>query len=197
MLVHHTSTDTPIMVSTRTPCTPLRVCTPSPCFPICGIAVTDVKCNCAGSPHFDTHPMYSPRTRALSYKCAHHPACCPTGVIAGGKCNCAGSPHTFPMVIPMMLYTPLRLHTTPSLEIWASTSQFRPPSSSATVQVHQTPTDTHPMVSPRMPCTPLRVCAPPRVSQCGPALLLVSRATKDIFNKLKIFWLPSVASHQQ
>ena len=47
------------------------------------------------------------------------------------------------------------------------------------------------MVSPRMPCTPLRVCTPPHVSQCGPALM-VSRATKDIFNMLKIFW-PTVS----
>ena len=178
------------MVSSRTPCTPLRVCTPSPCFPICGIAVTDVKCNCAGSPHFDTHPMYSPRT-----PCTLLQVCAPSRLLPN-RCHrycwwqvqlCWFTTHIPDGHPNDAVHSPERLHTTPSLEIWASTSQFRPPSSSATVQVHQTPTDTHPMVSPRMPCTPLRVCAPPRVSQCGPALL-ASRATKDIFNKLKILW---------
>ena len=80
------------------------------------------------------------------------------------QCNCAGSPHTFPTVIPMMLYTPLRDSTPPP----ASQSGPALPSLGHHHQVqlcrftrHQT--DTHPMVSPRMPCTPLRVCAPPHL----------------------------------
>ena len=147
-------------------------------------------------------PWTAQGRRALSYKCAHHPACCPTGAIAiaGGKYNCAGSPHTFPIIIPMMLYTPLRDCTPPP------TSQSGPalPSLGHHHQAQLCRFTRHQLTHTPWSAQGCRAlpweCAHHPVSQCGPALLLASRATKDIFNKLKFFWLtvsgePSAVKH--
>ena len=167
-----------------------------PRCPIRATAITDVKCNsaaiinvkcsCAGSSHINRHISWSAQgRRALPYECAHHPPFCPirANAITGQMQRCWFITH-------QLTHTPWTAqgrralsykfaHHPPCCPIGAITGG----ECNCTGSPH-----TFPMVSPRTPCTPLRVCAPSPASQCGPAPSLMSSATKDIFNKLKIFW---------
>ena len=97
------------------------------------------------------------------------------------------------------VHSPKRLHTTP-------TSQSGPalPSLGHHHQVQLCRFTRHQLTHTPWSAQGCRAlpweCAHHPVSQCGPALLLASRATKDIFSKLKIFWLtvsgePSAVKH--
>ena len=182
------------MVSTRTLCTPLRVCTPSPCFQICGVAITDVKCNCAGSPHFNWHtPNGQPKDAV------HSPTSVRTIPLAAQQVPSLLLVASATVLVHRdgqpndAVHSPQRLHAHHSpphnlgqhLPVWATVikcncvglpdTNWHTPYGQPKDAVHS-PASVH-----TTPCLPMWA-----------SRLLVSRATKDIFNMLKIFW-PTVS----